>query len=90
MSAAGAATALEKRGFDSVLVRQAPYTLQVQLSSDKSTLKSVKKQLAQMYLIGYEIDNRLMVGAYMGGKLDHRIMADQLTAAGFTTQVIQR
>ena len=89
-SAAEASTLLKEKGFSSVLVRKAPYTLKLQLDSDYPTLESINKQLAQMHLIGYEIDNRLMVGAYKDNNLDDSIMVDQLSSVGLTYQVIER
>ena len=90
-SAATAAVAfLKKNRFDSILVRNAPFTLWVQPDTVHSTLESIKQPLDQMGIISYQIGNRLMVGAYKENTVADIFMTDLLTAAGLSFQLIAR
>lgn len=89
-SAAVVAAILKEKRFHSVLVRQAPFTLQIQSDINHSALESINKRLEQINLIGYQIDNRLMIGAYKEKKMTDIIMIDTLTAVGLSSQPIER
>ncbi len=89
-SADTAVELLKEKRFHSVLVRQAPFTLLIESGTNHAALQSVKNRLAKINLIGYQIDRRLMIGAYKENKMTDIIMMDALTAAGLSYQLIER
>lgn len=86
---AAAALLIEKR-FHSVLVRQAPFTLQIQSETTNAALQNVKQRLDQINLISYQIGRRLMIGAYKEKRMTEIVMTDVLSAAGLSYQLIKR
>ncbi len=90
-SAATAAVSFLKRNrFHSIQVRNAPFTLWIQTNTFHPTLGSIKQRLDQMEIISYQIDNRLMVGAYRENTIADISVIDALTAAGLSFQLIAR
>lgn len=89
-AATAAISFIKKNHFYSVRVRKAPFTLWIQISNTHPTLDSIKQRLAQMELVGYQIGNRLMIGAYRENKITDISVIEPLTAAGVSFKLIER